>query len=302
MAVEAQHMNLFPAQLLTAREMPKPNRAFYNAQTEGGVALPSTVLPFHHTTLCDPNSINKSDSGLTYNIPLPRKRSRDSVTESNVAPPASNKIKLSSFDQDLVFHFQNQQSEIDRFIAQHTQSVWMELEEQRVRQSRMLVKAIQEAVAKKLKEKDEEIQRLGKLNWVLQERVKSLSVENQIWRELAQNNEATANSLRNNLEEVLAHVSEENRNHGGVAPAESSCGSNNRGTEEVEENEVCGNIKQNDGVVGRRRMCSECGVRESIVLLLPCRHLCLCTMCGSTVHNCPLCHSGINASVHVNYS
>ncbi|KOM31782.1 hypothetical protein LR48_Vigan01g133700 [Vigna angularis] len=259
MAVEAQHMNLFPAQLLTAREMPKPNRAFYNAQTEGGVALPSTVLPFHHTTLCDPNSINKSDSGLTYNIPLPRKRSRDSVTESNVAPPASNKIKLSSFDQDLVFHFQNQQSEIDRFIAQHTQSVWMELEEQRVRQSRMLVKAIQEAVAKKLKEKDEEIQRLGKLNWVLQERVKSLSVENQIWRELAQNNEATANSLRNNLEEVLAHVSEENRNHGGVAPAESSCGSNNRGTEEVEENEVCGNIKQNDGVVGRRRMCSECG-------------------------------------------
>ncbi|KAK7368291.1 hypothetical protein VNO80_10316 [Phaseolus coccineus] len=299
MAVEAQHMNLFPAQLLTAREMTKPNRAFYNTQIEGAVALPSTLLPFHHTTLCDPNSINNSDSGLTYNIPLPRKRSRDSITESNV-PPVSHKIKLSSFDQDLVFHFQNQQSEIDRFIAQHTERVWMELEEQRVRQSRMLVKAIQEAVAKKLKEKDEEIQRVGKLNWVLQERVKSLSVENQIWRELAQNNEATANSLRNNLEQVLAHVSEENHHHCGAA--ESSCGSNNRGREEGEE-EVCGNRNgnQNEGVSGRR-MCNECGVRESIVLLLPCRHLCLCTMCGSTVHNCPLCHSGINASVHVNYS
>jgi len=168
----------------------------------------------------------------------------------------------------------------------------------------MLVKAIQEAVANKLKEKDEEIQRVGKLNWVLQERVKSLSVENQIWRELAQNNEATANSLRNNLEQVLVHVSEENRHHGGAAPAESSCGSNNRGREEEGE-EVCGkrngNRNRNDGVSGRR-MCNECGVRESIVLLLPCRHLCLCTMCGSTVHNCPLCLSGINASVHVNYS
>ncbi|KAK7317914.1 hypothetical protein RJT34_02536 [Clitoria ternatea] len=231
--------------------------------------------------------MNKSDSGLTYHIPVPRKRSRDSIAESNTLP-VSQKNKISpqpSFlDQELLYHLQTQHSEIDRFIAQHTEKVRMELEEQRMRQSRMLVTAIQEAVGKKLKEKDEEIQRMGKMNWVLQEKVKSLCVENQIWRELAQNNEATANSLRSNLEQVLAHVSEEQRQYGGGGDdAESSCGSN----EEVEE---------------ERRMCSECGVRESIVLLLPCRHLCLCTICGSTVHNCPLCHSGINASVHVNFS
>ena len=105
----------------------------------------------------------------------------------------------------------------------------MEMAEQRVRQSRMLITAIQEAVAKKLKEKDEEIQRVGKLNWVLQERVKSICVENQIWKELAQTNEATANNLRNNLEQVLAHVSEDhhNHNHHAVEAAESSCASNN---------------------------------------------------------------------------
>ncbi|TKY58971.1 BOI-related E3 ubiquitin-protein ligase 1 [Spatholobus suberectus] len=289
MAVEAPHMNLFPSQLLTAREMTKPNRSFYNAQTEGAVPLASTVLTFHQPTLCDPNSMNKADSGLTYHIPVPRKRSRDD-SESN-ALPFSQKNKLSSqpyfLDQDILYHFQNHQSDMDRLIAQHTEKVRMELEEQRVRQSRMLVNAIQEAVAKKLKEKEEEIQRVGKLNWVLQERVKSLCVENQIWRELAQTNEAAANSLRSNLEQVLAHVSD----HGGAAADESSCASNNH----REEEEV------NDAVVGRR-MCNQCGVRESIVLLLPCRHLCLCTMCGSTLHNCPLCHSGINASVHVNYS
>ncbi|KAL2523365.1 WD repeat domain-containing protein [Forsythia ovata] len=37
-----------------------------------------------------------------------------------------------------------------------------------------------------------------------EERVKSLCVENQIWRDLAQTNEATANTLRCNLKEVLA--------------------------------------------------------------------------------------------------
>ncbi|KAK7362496.1 hypothetical protein VNO77_04611 [Canavalia gladiata] len=301
MAVEAPHMNLFPSQLLTNREMMKPNHSFYNAQIDGAMpipsAMPESLLAFHQSTLCDPNSMNKSDSGLTYHIPLPRKRSRDSLAESN-ALPVAQKNKLSSqpsfLDQDLLFHFQNQQSEIDRIIAQHTEKVRMELEEQRMRQSRMLVTAIQEAVAKKLKEKDEEIQRMGKLNWVLQERVKSLCVENQIWRELAQTNEATVNSLRSNLEQVLAHVSDDHRQqHGGdaaaVDDAESSCGSNNH----REEEEVCGSGK---------KMCSQCGVRESIVLLLPCRHLCLCAMCGSTVHNCPLCHSGITASVHVNFS
>nr|KYP38800.1 hypothetical protein KK1_039923 [Cajanus cajan] len=271
MAVEAphNHMNLIPPQLLTAREMTTTNKAQMDGGGGGGMALASTVLP--------------SDSGLTYHIPLPRKRSRDRDSQSN-APPLPQKPKLSS--QPSIFdHLHSHQYEIDRFIAQHTEKVRMELEEQRVRHSRMLVTAIQEAVAKKLKEKDEEIHRVGNLNWVLQERVKSLCVENQIWRELAQTNEATANSLRNNLEQVLAHVSQE---HHHDDDAESSCGSNVH--------------REGGGGGNDKRMCNRCGVRESIVLLLPCRHLCLCTMCGSTLHTCPLCHSGINASVHVNYS
>lgn len=177
-----------------------------------------------------------------------------------------------------------------------------------MRQSRILHSAIQEAMAKRLKEKDEEIQKMGKLNWVLQERVKSLCVENQIWRELAHTNEATANSLRSNLEQVLAaHVSEDRRTAPATADngaeaddAQSSCGSNEeaRCTAEAWDNTAatsgCGG--------GGGRLCRRCGVRESIVLLLPCRHLCACTTCGSTCRNCPVCHSGINASVHVNFS
>ena len=188
------------------------------------------------------------------------------------------------------------------------------LEEQRKRQSRMVLAAIQEATMKKLKQKDEEIQKMGKLNWMLQERVKSLCMENQIWRELAQTNEATANSLRTNLEQVLAHVSDDRHTGGGAAvvdlaadDAESSCGSNNDEGEAENNREdmaataaVCGGSGNAADCGGR--MCKKCGERESIVLLLPCRHLCLCTMCGSTIHHCPVCHSGINASVHVNFS
>lgn len=157
---------------------------------------------------------------------------------------------------------------------------------------------------KKLKEKEDQIQRMGKLNLALQERVKSLYVENQLWRDLAQTNEATANSLRTNLEQVLAHVGDEHISGGvvgrGAAGAveedtESCCGSCNHGEEEPE-------VEPENNGVGVR-MCRRCGERESSVLLLPCRHLCLCSACGSTMfHNCPVCNSNMNGTVHVNMS
>lgn len=175
----------------------------------------------------------------------------------------------------------------------------IEMEIRKKRESGMLVRAIEERVVKKLKEKEEEIERMGKLNWVLQERVKRLCMENQVWRDLAESNEATVNCLRNNLEQVILMAA--NKNVGGVAgakekeeKAESSCGSTSEcGRKEEEEEEA------ESGGGGR---CRKCGAGESRVLVLPCRHLCLCTMCGSTIHSCPVCNSAINASVHVNFS
>ncbi|RDX57802.1 BOI-related E3 ubiquitin-protein ligase 1 [Mucuna pruriens] len=306
MAVEASYMNLLPPQLLTNREIIKSNQQhhqlnsdyMYNTQMDSALPLPTTMpeslLSFYQSNFCDPN---KADSGLTYHNSLQRKRSRDFTTELT-SLPAHQKNKISSepsfLNQEILYQFQNQQSEIDRVLAHHADKVRMELEEQKLRQSRMLASAIQEAMAKKLKEKDEEIQRMGKLNWALQERVKSLCMENQIWRELAQTNETTANYLRSNLEQVLAHVGEERATATAAADdAQSSCGSNDA----VEAGD---DTAASSAVVGR--LCRSCGVRESVVLLLPCRHLCLCTMCGSTIRNCPICDSGMDASVHVNLS
>lgn len=274
-----------------------------------------TMLPFYQAFDCNPistkTSMDKADSGLTYNIPAPRKRQRDSINDLDAFSLVFQKQKLSGFssllDQDIIFRLQQQQSEIDRYIAQHTEKVILELEEQRKRQSRMLISAIQEGVANKLKEKDEEIHRMRKLNWVLQERVKSLFVENQIWRDLAQTNEATANTLRSNLEQVLAHVGGEGDNcAGGGATlaaaaeddAESSCGSSDFGR-----STIAGEGAQDKAVGGGRMLCRRCGEGESSVLLLPCRHLCLCTVCGSClIGSCPVCNSVVDASLHVNLS
>lgn len=177
----------------------------------------------------------------------------------------------------------------------------MELEEKQKQQARLLAAAIGEGVMKKLKEKDDQIQRIGKLNFALQERVKSLYVENQLWRDLAQSNEAAANSLRTNLEQVLLQV-------GGDEPAsaavdedvESCCGSNDDDVKDLEKRD-----KDDGESCYGDRQCKMCGERESCVLLLPCRHLCLCNVCGSgsqQLQACPVCNSSMNATLHVNMS
>lgn len=207
----------------------------------------------------------------------------------------------------------------------------MELEEKRKRQARRIMEAIELGMMRRLKAKEEEIEKIGKLNWALEERVKSLCVENQIWRDLAQTNEATANALRTNLEQVLMAQVKEDRTCGGagledddgatVVPpgaaalmddAQSCCGSTDENDEDGGRRDLVGGAwgaqdKDEGGEMSNKmmrsnRLCRKCGKEESCVLILPCRHLCLCTVCGSTLHTCPVCKSFKNASVHVNMS
>ncbi|KAK7313884.1 hypothetical protein VNO77_39087 [Canavalia gladiata] len=346
MAVEARHLSLFPSQLISNREvLTNPMDAsiinMYNAQT----ANYSSLLPLSGTTtasetflpaappynpLPHKTSALKSDnSTLTYNnnhIPVSRKRSRDPIHSNNYHFPSSyhkNTDTFSFLGEDITLHIHRQQLDLDNLISQHMEKVRLELEDKRKRQARRLMEAIEVEMMKRLKAKEEEILKIEKLNWALEEKVKSLCIENQIWRDLAQTNEATASALRSNLEQVLAQVGTD----GGdiiVAPAveedaESCCGSSEEvwrtvasGAQDKEGEGSSGmkamnynNKKEEDNVRNvngsdKRRLCRKCGKEESCVLILPCRHLCLCTVCGSTLHTCPVCKSFKNASVHVN--
>ncbi|GFQ04823.1 boi-related E3 ubiquitin-protein ligase 1 [Phtheirospermum japonicum] len=335
MAVEARHLNLFPGQLIQDRFMCRemlnptnqlnPNIPAYNPpqmrflSVPCAASLPENNQSFYQTVACETKTSVNTDSGLTYNynISAPRKRARDHSTDHLYAVPNypapekhSSVSQLPAFaGEDILPQLNQYQLEIDAIISQHTKKIRLELEERQKQQARMLAAALGGGVLKKLKEKDEQIQRMGKLNLALQERVKSIYVENQLWRDLAQSNEATANSLRSNLEQVLLHVGAgagEERVSGAAAggcaaeaaeDVESCCGSSD------------GADEKDDGASGsgcyRDRACRRCGERESCVLLLPCRHLCLCGVCGSgsqQVQACPVCNSSMNATLHVNMS
>ncbi|PSR95499.1 BOI-related E3 ubiquitin-protein ligase 3 [Actinidia chinensis var. chinensis] len=332
MAVEARHLNLFPSQLIGNREMMNDMEGNINVyNTPMGFGLPplsgtttDTLLPMYGSAIMDSlpaKTPMKADSGLTYALPVSRKRSRDSIHP--LMSFANGQIlnhtnhcsgSFTFLGEDISLQIQQEQLEIDRFIAQHTEKVRSEIDARQKHSSRRILAAVEEGLAKKWRAKEEEMDKIGKLNWVLEERVKSLCVENQIWRELAQTNEATANALRSNLEQVLAHVK-----HRGVGTfddpaaladdAQSCCGSNY--DEEWRTIASCGreereSVKEDprvgSGTIDPPRWCRDCGKEESCVLLLPCRHLCLCGVCGSSVQACPICTTPKNASLRVNMS
>ncbi|KAK6947264.1 hypothetical protein RJ641_000737 [Dillenia turbinata] len=341
MEVDARRFSLFHSQLIGSREMMSAiegNKNVYASQTGFGIGAPitdstaETLLPFYRSMIAESvpasTAMKAESSGLTYNVsPLSasRKRSRDSVSPFISSIP--NQIKdntiinnhyslrgcsFSFLGEDISFQIQQQQREIDRFIAQHTGKVRLELDERRRIHSRRIAEVVEEGIMKRLRAKEEEIEKIGRLNCALEERVKSLCIENQIWRDLAQTNEATANALRTNLEQVLEQVRDDHQHYQTpqnevvalTDDAVSSCGSaggycgveREEGEEEVKRRRRLAEEEVKD----RRRLCRNCGKEEACVLLLPCRHLCLCTVCGSTLHTCPVCRSNKNASVHVN--
>ncbi|CAN6317315.1 unnamed protein product [Urochloa humidicola] len=214
---------------------------------------------------------------------------------------------------DVSAHFQQQLVEVDRLVLQHTTKMWAELREQRRRQDRQVVAAVEAAAAKRLRAKDEEIERMGRLNWALEERVRSLYVEAQVWRDLAQSNEATAAALRGELQQAMdAH--QQAARCAGVLAAAAGPDTDADGDAEScccgENDVVADNKQEEDGHAAgttsaacrERRMCTVCGEGVAEVLLLPCRHLCACAACAGVAQACPVCGCAKNGSVCVNFS
>ncbi|XP_042044497.1 BOI-related E3 ubiquitin-protein ligase 1-like [Salvia splendens] len=242
MAVEATHPNLFPSQFVQHRE------SFMNPPHEGHKfqAIPFPV---------NQQFVSESKTS-TPNIPATRKRYRDEFYTCQL------------FGENILPQFQPQ---IDSLIHQHTMKIRWELKQQ----AKMAATRMGESMAKTLREKDDQIEKMARLNLMLEEKAKGLYLENQLWQETARANEAAANSLLHALAQFRGEAA------AAVEEDVESCGS------------CCDETE--------RRMCRICGERQCCVVVLPCRHICLCSGCGSGLHHaCPVCNASMTATLHIN--
>ncbi|CAN6465204.1 unnamed protein product [Victoria cruziana] len=282
-------------------------------------ATTANIYPFNNSDFAPMMStavVSGPQSGLTatnndHLASYSRKRGRDCLYSYPPAcriPAASPNLMprqmLSFLGEDVAPQIRQQQEELERFSAFQIENVKLELEEKRKKQSRRLMALLGDAIAKKLKQKDAEIESIGKMNCALEERVRALYVENQIWQNLARSTEATANALKGNLEQALARVSEGQGDSEEDAGAAESCCCDGAGIERGKRRRSESSWPELEGAESRKEKgqywsCRRCREGASTVLLLPCRHLCLCGDCSPAVDACPICKCTKSATVQV---
>ena len=175
-------------------------------------------------------------------------------------------------------------------VVLQTERMRAGLEEARRRHVRALVAAAERAAAGRLRAAEAALELARCLNATLSERLGQISAEGQAWIGVAKSHEAVVAGLRATLDQFLqSPCAEGAAGEGSAEDARSCCFVTPAG----DDGEAEAASKK------PRAACKACGEGESCVLLLPCRHLCLCPACDAAVDSCPVCAATKNASLHV---
>ncbi|KAF5747007.1 BOI-related E3 ubiquitin-protein ligase 2 [Tripterygium wilfordii] len=146
------------------------------------------------------------------------------------------------------------------------------------------VSYVEEKILPKLHEKEAEVESINKKNLELEERIERVSMEASAWQQRARYNENMISALKFNLQQVYAQSRD----------SKEGCGDS-----EVDDTASCYNgrtldfhlLSTENNDMKELMTCRVCRVKEVCMLLLPCKHLCLCKDCESKLSFCPVCQS-----------
>lgn len=195
---------------------------------------------------------------------------------------------LSLMSQGIASQIKQQRDEIDQILQSQAEELRRGLTEKRQKHYQAILKATNETVSRRLKEKEIEIEKATRRNRELEARAAELKVEAQVWQTKAKSQEIAALSLQAQLQQAMMmnNISGED----GL-----TCAVGFEGQAEDAESAYV----DPERVVGSGPKCRGCGKRVASVVLLPCRHLCVCSQCDPLFRACPVCLTVKNSTVEV---
>ncbi|XP_073145928.1 BOI-related E3 ubiquitin-protein ligase 1-like [Henckelia pumila] len=196
-----------------------------------------------------------------------------------------------SIGNNLKMEMDRQTEEFGRYIKLQEENILKGVRELNHRHTVSLLSTLEKGVNKKLHEKALEVENVNRKNKELADKIKQVSTEAQSWHYRAKYNESVINILKNNIEQLMAQGA--SRAHEGSGDSEvddAVSGTNHR--------QIISGL-ENRGCQTGRLICRSCKSKEVSILLLPCRHLCLCTDCEGLSDICPVCQVMKTAGVHV---
>ncbi|CAL0327068.1 unnamed protein product [Lupinus luteus] len=206
--------------------------------------------------------------------------SLDNTRKSSSGDPALLSLLGSSIDRELL----QQDAEIDRFLRVQGEQLRKTIMEKVQATQLQSISIIEDRVLQKLHEKEAEVEGINRRNTELEERVEQLALEADAWQQRARYNENMIAALKFNLQQVYAQSRD----------IQEGCGDS-----EVDDTASCINgrtidfhlLSKGNNDTKDMMTCKACRVNEVTMLLLPCKHLCLCKDCESKLSFCPLCQS-----------
>ncbi|RWV90765.1 hypothetical protein GW17_00047003 [Ensete ventricosum] len=166
------------------------------------------------------------------------------------------------------------------------------LAEKHQKHYRVLLCAAEESAARRLREKELEVQRAQRRSTELEDRLACLRTESMAWQAKAMADQATALSLHAQLQ------------HAASAAAAAAPPMMGGGRNETPPAEEAGSAYVDPDRVEPERSCRACRRRAASVVLLPCRHLCLCDACdaATAAESCPVCRGVRTGCIQVCFS
>ncbi|XP_058194305.1 E3 ubiquitin-protein ligase BOI [Rhododendron vialii] len=237
-------------------------------------------------------NLNPVSTGLRLSYDDDERNS--SVTSASGSMTTAPPIILSLGD-NIRAELDRQKEELDQYMKIQEQNLAKGLQDIKQRQMASFLTSIEKGVSQKLHEKDIEIENINRKNRELVERIKQVAAEAQNWHYRAKYNESVVNVLKNNLQQAISQGVDQGKEGFGDSEIDDA-------NSYIETNNYLGipcGSRSAAGLLKENMICRACKSKEVSILLMPCRHLCLCKDCDGLIGVCPICQLVKTASVPV---
>uniref|UniRef100_A0A0D9VBS6 RING-type domain-containing protein n=1 Tax=Leersia perrieri TaxID=77586 RepID=A0A0D9VBS6_9ORYZ len=208
---------------------------------------------------------------------------------------------MASFVDEVMTELDKENKEFNYYFGLQVEQLAKCMKEVKQRQIIDFLASLERGVGKKLKEKELEVEAMNRKSKELNEQIRQVALEVQSWQSLALQNQSVANSLKTKLMQLVAQNTILTREGSGDSEVENTASSQNVNAAPgsfFQSGFLSGNSMA-DGGLGACRLCR---VKDAAVLVMPCRHLCLCADCEKNADVCPICRFPKSCSVEINIS
>ncbi|PKU84802.1 probable BOI-related E3 ubiquitin-protein ligase 3 isoform X2 [Dendrobium catenatum] len=219
---------------------------------------------------------------------------------SSVPPRGVSSQPGCSLSQEFLSHIRDQNIEIDSLLNHYRNMIRKGIEETQKRYFSSLIVILEKIALKRVLDKDAELANVNRRNSELEEKIFQLCSENQMLFSRASQNEALVSRLKATLEQVLIQTTAAET---APPPEVEGYGDTDGMPFPANDEQSCLKIEEekpeSSEKVRARMVCKVCQLYEMSILLLPCRHICLCLECEKTVVICPICNSSKEGAVQI---